>query len=40
MVNTKKQVVKPKKGSGKKVAPTPAVLLAVDGKKEERIEKN
>lgn len=35
----KKQVVKPKKGSGKKVAPTPAVLLAVDGKKKKDVKK-
>jgi len=39
MVNTKKQVVKPKKGAGKKVAPTPAVLLAVDGKKKKEVKK-
>jgi len=39
MVNAKKQVVKPKKGSGKKVAPTPAVLLAVDGKKKKEVKK-
>lgn len=40
MVGTKKQqVVKPKKG--KKVAPTPAVLLAVSGKtKETKVKKN
>jgi len=37
MVNTKKQVVKPKKGS--KIAPTPAVLLAVDGKKKKENKK-
>jgi len=38
MVNAgKKQVVKPKKG--KKVAPTPAVLLAVSGKKETKAKK-
>jgi len=35
----KKQVVKPKKGAGKKVAPTPAVLLAVDGKKKKEVKK-
>jgi len=39
MVNAKKQVAKPKKGGGKKVAPTPAVLLAVDGKKKKEVKK-